>query len=111
MSFTLNTIPASIPFGNRETWSPGIDCTNYLSPYAPDTVPTDPVVTLAVVNQPTQTVTLTDPPVVTGVIVTQRIPVSILDPGSNYQLTLTFVPSGTADVLEAILVLTCPANS
>jgi hypothetical protein len=114
MSYTgtnqLTTVPASITFGAAEQWTVGIDCTQQLSAYTSGTAPTSPAVVLADARTGA-VVTLPDAPSVTGNIVSQHIAKSHVTAGRLYQLTLTYTPSGTTDVLEAILIVGVPSNS
>lgn len=106
----LSTVPASLTFGAGETWSPGVDVTEYLAAYPQGTTVTSPSASLVRLPYGTP-VTLATGVVLVGNVILQKITSSEVSAGGEYQLTVKFTPSGTTDVLEAILLIVVPANS
>lgn len=105
----LTTNPSSVEFGAQEQWAPGIDCTAALSNY-PNSTPTQATVVFTDTASGA-TVSLPDAPSVSGNVVSQRIAKDHVTAGHTYQLTLTFVPSTSTDVLETVLQVYVPGFS
>jgi hypothetical protein len=102
----LQTNPSAIVVGAKETLTVAVDTTNALSQYPGGTAPTAASVTC--VQLPANiTVTLGAPSIV-GNVINTKVTAGTLLAGFAYQVTFTYVPSSTTDVIESVLQIVCP---
>jgi hypothetical protein len=104
----LATIPPQVEQGTTETIPWQINMTGALTNVSGGSV-SDPTTTFTdVTRSPAVLVTLEDPPTVLDqVFVEQIIRGSVLTPGNNYELVVTF-DAGGITVLSVVLKLICP---
>ncbi len=100
----LSTIPASVAQASNEDITWGVDVSAQLASGQTVTVPSATLVDTSGGGVP---LTLTDPAASTATTVTQRVR-PILSAGHSYRLILTFTPSGTTNILDAVLGIDCP---